>query len=151
MANGPNGNVVSAPSFKISVNTLQGVPVSEIKDISAQVEGHEYIFNEADGSTRYTKQLGKRKPPEVKLTIPFSPDTFPKIWAWYEAAFKGEPSAFADAELQIKQPFGSGWMTYTLINAWLSKIDVSLPKAGATETGQVNVVIMCDEILLPPG
>lgn len=149
MANGPNGNIVSAPNFRISVNSLQGVPVTEIKDISAQVEAHEYIFNGADGQTQYTKQLGKRKPPEVKLTLPFSPDTFPRIWAWYEAAYSGSASAFHDAELQIKQPFGNGWITYTLMNAWLSKIDVSLPKAGATETGQVNVVIMCDAIGMP--
>jgi hypothetical protein len=141
-------NIVSAPNFYAQIDCVsKPLPLSEIKNISSQVEPHPYLYNDAKtGMTYHTKQFGQTKPPEVQLVTPFDLDTFPQIWAWHELARHGKEQArTSSVQLFVLTPNG-GKGSYLLDGAWLSKVDVSVPKAGATDTGQVNMTIVCDDI-----
>jgi phage tail-like protein len=149
----PAHNVVSAPRFALSVDygQIKNLQVTEIKEIWSQLAAHEYI---ATGGARpqdlsYTKQYGQPKNTEVKVTVTFTPDTFPKIWSWHMAAKAGEDKARTTVELTIYKPDGKTAAVYTMEQAWLSKVDVTIPKAGNTDTATMGLTIVCDDFIVP--
>jgi hypothetical protein len=146
-------NVVSAPRFALSVDYAQikNLQVTEIKEIWSQLASHEYIAAGGAQPTKlsYSKQFGQPKNTEVKVTVTFSPDTFPAIWSWHQAAKLGDDAARTTAELTIYKPDGSTAAVYSMEGAWLSKIDVNIPKAGNTDTATIALTIVCDDFVVP--
>lgn len=147
----PQHNVVSAPRFSISVDgtDIRNLQVTEIKEIWSELASHEYIYSDEKGVLNYTKQFGQPKNTEVKITVAFSPATFPAIWEWHRAAKHGVDSARALAQLTIYKPDKTVAAVYTLEYAWLRKVDVNIPKAGATDTASAALTIVCDEFVVP--
>jgi phage tail-like protein len=146
-------NVVSAPRFAISVDGTQikNLQVTEVKEIWSQLAAHEYIYSGgAHGNDLvYTKQFGQPKNTEVKITVAFSPDTFPAIWQWHKLAKSGSDQARTNAELTIYKSDQQVAAIYTMEDAWLAKVDVNIPKAGATDTASVALTIVCDDFFVP--
>lgn len=149
----PLHNVVSAPRFALSVDgqNIKNLQVLEIKEIWSQLASHEYITAGGAQPTKltYSKQYGQPKNTEIKATVTFDPDSFPYIWSWHQAAKVGMDGARTTAELAIYKPDGSSAAMYTMEGAWLSRVDVNIPKAGGTETASIGLTIVCDDFIVP--
>ncbi|HJP73310.1 MAG TPA: hypothetical protein VJ914_03530 [Pseudonocardiaceae bacterium] len=146
-------NVVSAPRFTLSVDGVQikDLQVLEIKEIWSQLAAHEYITSGGPQpqNLNYTKEFGQPKNTEVKVTVAFNPDTFPLFWNWHQLAKGGDDKARTNAELTIYKPDGTQATMYTMEYAWLAKIDVNIPRAGATDVASIGLTIVCDDFIVP--
>jgi phage tail-like protein len=156
MATGSALIPISSARFLLSTATGSGSwAFSELSNISMEVEPHEFIYCNADGSIQHTRQYGKTNPPKVTLKKPMDTDT--TLWSWHLAAQAGSQNARIDCSL-IAYSAGSPKVAPTqkervfewkLFNAWPSKVELSGLKAGATDTALVTVTLQCDMIMLP--
>lgn len=135
----------SAPRFSIQTDGVT-IPLTELNGISSHVEKHEYIYNDEKGATIHTKQFGKTNPPTVSVTTPLDTQTFSKMMAWHEAARSGKVEARKDVTLTFHTPDGGTQSVYLIEAAWLSKLEVTSAKAGASDTLQVKLTLECDKI-----
>jgi hypothetical protein len=136
----------SAPRFSIQTDGVT-IPLTELNGITSHVEKHEYIYNDDKGATIHTKQFGKINPPTVSVTSPLDTQTFAKMMTWHEAARSGKIEARKDVTLTFLTPDGNAQSVYTLEAAWLSKLEVTSAKAGASDTLQVKLTLECDKIV----
>jgi phage tail-like protein len=156
MATGQAIVPISAARFMLSSSTGNGKwAFSELSNISMEVEPHEFIFCNADGSIQHTRQYGKTNPPKVTLKKPMDDDT--TLWAWHLAAQAGSHAARVDCSL-IAYSAGSPLIPpgakdkvfeWLLQHAWPSKVELSGLKAGATDTAMLTVTLQCDLITVP--
>src|SRR5579875_780051 len=147
---------ISSARFMLSSATGNGKwAFQELSNISMEVEPHEFIYCNADGSIQHTRQYGKTNPPKVTLKKPMDDDT--SLWAWHLAAQAGSLTARIDCSL-IAYSAGSPAVPPTgkdkvfewlLANAWPSKLELSGLKAGSTDTAVVTVTLQCDIITVP--
>jgi phage tail-like protein len=147
---------VTAPRFLLTTVTAnQTWSFAELTNIAMEVEAHEMIYCQPDGTIQHTKQYGKTKPPTVTLKKFMDTDT--SLWAWHCAAQAGSPNARQDCTLKVykagspnlaPQPADQvfEWVMYS---AWPSKIDVAGMKAGGTETTLITVTFQCDLMWIP--
>lgn len=146
-------NVLSAPRFMLTVDgqNIKNLQVIEIKEIWSQLAAHEYITTGGAQPTQlnYSKQFGQPKNTEVKVSVTFTPDTFPNIWSWHQAAKAGHDAARSSADLTIYKPDGSTAAVYHMFGAWLSRVDVNIPKAGGTDVASIALTIVCDDFIVP--
>lgn len=139
--------IVSAARFYFQTSAIPATPISELKNISSQVEPVEYIYNDPkSGETVHTRQYGKTKPPNVTFVTGLDPNTMMQLFAWHEQALKGDPSARQDTTITLADASGALKLTYLLHSAWCSKVDIGGAKAGATEQITITVTLECDKI-----
>ena len=149
--------IASAPIFVVSSNIqitggyqLQNIAFQELGGINSEINIEQYITSDPTGYVNHTKQFGMVKPPTI--TLKRGLDTSLALWAWHQMALTGNPSARAQylsldifggglASIKNKQPL----MTYTLVNAWCAKINISSAKAGEGFLTE-DVTIACDSI-----
>jgi phage tail-like protein len=142
--------IVSAPMFELEENGFS-MPFSELKGITMSVVPKEYVYaTNPSGVVVHTKQFGKTHPPEVTLEGGLDPTTFQQLMAWHQEARRGDPQAKQDATLSITSADGNTAWSYTLVNAWVAKLNISSAKAGATQTVTVTVTIEATEIVTAP-
>lgn len=97
-------------------------------------------------STGHTKLPGVAQPPTVVLTRNLDPAGNQTLSAWHQAALQGEPTALMDVTLTLTETGGP--VTYHLIDAWLSKLEVSGLTAGSKQPAVETVKIVCDSIIV---
>jgi phage tail-like protein len=145
---------ISAARFVLSTATGNGKwAFQEMSNISMEVEPHEFIYCNVDGSIAHTKQYGKTNPPKVTLKKPMDNDT--TLWGWHLAVQLGSEAARVDCSL-IAYKAGTAAPTaqdqvfeWLLERAWPSKLELSGLKAGATDTAVLTVTLSCDMITIP--
>jgi phage tail-like protein len=153
----PFPTIASAPIFVVSSNIqitggyqLKNIAFQELGGINSEISIEQYITSDPTGYINHTKQFGLVKPPTV--TLKRGLDTSLALWAWHQMALQGHPSARADylsldiyggggVSIQTAKPL----MSYTLVNAWCAKINISSAKAGEGFLTE-DVVIACDTI-----
>lgn len=153
----PFTTVASAPIFVVSSNIqitggykLQGIAFQELGGINSEINIEQYVSVDPTGFVNHTKQFGLTRPPSV--TLKRGLDNSLTLWAWHQMALNGDPAARAQylsldifggglANIQKQTPL----MTYTLVNAWCAKINISSAKAGEGVITE-DVVIACDAI-----
>ncbi|MFJ9558607.1 phage tail protein [Streptomyces fuscichromogenes] len=156
-ASRPFSTVASAPIFVVSSNIqitggyqLQNMAFQELAGISSEISIEQYVSVDTAGFINHTKQFGQTRPPTV--TLKRGLDNSLALWAWHQMALGGDPAARAQyLSLDI---FGGGLagmkdqeplMSYTLINAWCAKINISSARAGEGVITE-DVTIACDVI-----
>jgi|SRR5579875_940978 len=149
---------ISAARFILTTSTGNGQwAFQELSNINMEVEPHEFIYCEPDGTINHTKQYGKTNPPKVTLKKPMDDDT--TLWGWHLACQAGSEAAkYIDCSLVAFKAGSPGLppdqskdkvFEWKLINAWPSKLDLSGMKAGSTETAVITVTFACDQIIIP--
>jgi phage tail-like protein len=149
--------IASAPIFVVSSSIqitgglkIENVAFQELGGINSEINVEQYISADSTGFLTHTKQYGLVKPPTV--TLKRGLDNSLALWAWHQMAVAGKPEARAPhLTLEI---FGGGLqnikdqkplITYTLVNAWCAKINISSAKVGEGFLTE-DVTIACDEI-----
>jgi len=123
---------------------------SELGGISSEVEQTEYMESGERGAV-YGRFIGKAKPPTVTLKRSMSTggDTH-WIWLWHAQARLASSVAYQTTDLKLfpagADPSGTPAKTYTLVNAFPSRVEISGMKAGGTEVVLQTVTLQCDEI-----
>ncbi|QMU78002.1 phage tail protein [Streptacidiphilus sp. PB12-B1b] len=153
----PFSTVASAPIFVVSSNIqitggyqLQNIAFQELAGINSEINIEQYVSVDAAGFVNHTKQFGLTRPPTV--TLKRGLDNSLTLWAWHQMALGGDPGARAQylsldifgggrGSIQHQQPL----MSYTLINAWCAKINISSARAGEGVVTE-DVTIACDMI-----
>jgi phage tail-like protein len=125
---------------------------SELAGINSEIEQAEYMEVGNKGA-EYGRFFGKAKPPTITLKRAMSAgDDTTKIWAWHQLARAGLPSGYKSATFQL---FAAGQdiekdtalLSYTLVNAFPTKLEIASMKAGGTEVVLQTVTLQCDEII----
>jgi phage tail-like protein len=149
--------IATAPIFVVSSDIqitggfkMENIAFQELGGINSEIQIEQYISADATGFVNHTKQFGVTKPPTV--TLKRGLDNSLVLWAWHQMAIAGDPLARASyLSLDI---YGGGLqnikdhqpsMSYTLVNAWCAKINISSAKAGEGIMTE-DVTIACDMI-----
>lgn len=149
--------IASSPIFVVTSNVqlpgglkLDKIAFQELGGINSEINIEQYIAADSNGFLNHTKQYGLVKPPTI--TLKRGLDNSLALWAWHQMAVAGKPEARAQwMHLEI---YGGGLpniqdskplMTYTLLNAWCAKINISSAKAGEGFLTE-DVTIACDQI-----
>ena len=158
----PFATIASAPIFVVSSDIqitgglkLENIAFQELGGISSEISIEQYIAADPIGLVNHTKQFGMVKPPTV--TLKRGLDSSLALWAWHQMAVAGDPGARAAylsldiyggglAKIRDQEPV----MSYTLVNAWCAKINISSAKAGEGFLTE-DVVIACDVIMQGDG
>jgi phage tail-like protein len=147
------GELLTSAIFKIE-NEKGQASFSELAGISSEVEQTEYM-QAGEKGPEYGRFVGKTKPPTITLKRAMStgPDTT-WIWEWHQQARAGSPMAYRTTTFMLygagSDPGGSAALTYMLVNAFPSKVDIAGMKAGGTEVVVQTVTLQCDEIIEGP-
>lgn len=157
--------VASAPVFMISAPGLQitlgpsGLAINklsfqELGGINSEISIEQYVSVDGLGNVNHTKQMGLTKPPTV--TLKRGVDSNLALWYWHQMALMGMPGARANVTLEM---YGGGTpsvasatplFTYTLLDAWCAKINISGAKAGEGFITE-DVTLACDAIVAGDG
>ncbi|WP_112242953.1 phage tail protein [Kribbella monticola] len=142
------GNVVSAARF---VADFPGSPMgrmafSELGGINSKVATQEYIYNDETGRTVHTKQFGKTDPPMITVKRAVDQAGTNAILLWHKMAREGNPRARVPGTLTVYDASGQQQAIYFLTNAWLSEVNISSLKAGASDVALIECKITCEEI-----
>ncbi|GAA1942550.1 phage tail protein [Kitasatospora viridis] len=161
--------LASAPVFIISwaapfgSSQLQKIAFRELEGINSEIDVQQYISVDPTGYVNHTKQFGMTKPPTVTLRRGL--DNNLALWQWHQLALDGNPKARVDCVgLDIYPAWGPGAPTstsnlpgvqkyqptapiasYTLMNAWCSRIAIGSAQAGEGIVTE-EVTIVCDQI-----
>jgi phage tail-like protein len=126
---------------------------AELGGISSEVEQTEYMEAGPVGAL-FSRHAGRAKPPMVTLRRAMrtgSSSTW--LWTWHQAARQSLPTMWRDCSLTLfgpgDDPSGAGKMTYLLMNAMPTKLELGGVKAGGSEVIVQTVTLQCDELIDP--
>jgi phage tail-like protein len=119
---------------------------AELGGLVSEIEHTEYMETGPFGSF-FSRHPGRSKPPSLTLrrTLRTGPSTT-WLWLWHQQARHMPVGAKADCFLTITSR-GGAVMTYGLMGAWPSKLELSGVKAGGTEMIIQTVTLQCDELV----
>jgi len=134
--------------------TVEGsADFSELGGIVSEVEQTEYMEAGPVGAL-FSRHAGRSRPPTIVLRRAMR--TGPSstwLWTWHQFARQSLPTMHRDCSLTLFGPgddlAGSGRMTYLLMNAWPTKLELGGVKAGGTEVIVQTVTLQCDDLIDP--
>lgn len=134
--------------------TVEGsADFAELGGISSEVEQTEYMEAGPVGAL-FSRHAGRSKPPTVVLKRAMR--TGPSstwIWTWHQSARHSLPTMYRDCSLSLfgpgDDPSGPGRMTYLLMNALPTKVELGGVKAGGTEVIVQTVTLQCEDLIDP--
>jgi phage tail-like protein len=130
------GDAITVAQFSLTIDGVEIAQFSELVGITSEAET-------GDLAGFVLKKLpGKRNPPTVTLRRGLTTDL--QISAWYDTAVEGRTrEARKSAALVMYDTAGDPVARYHLENAWPSKLEVGLLKAGASDLFE-TVTLTCD-------
>lgn len=144
--------ILSSAVFRLA--TVEGTAdFAELGGITSEVENTEYMDSGPFGAI-FARYAGRAKPPTITLkrAMRTGPSTL-WIWSWHQSARQALPTMRRQAFLTFygpgDDPTGVGRMTYSLVNAWPAKVEISGVKAGSSEVIYQTVTLQCDDLLDP--
>lgn len=142
-----NGTPVTATSFVISIDGHPVASFSELGGINSEVEHVEYISSDGQGHINHQRLYGKTNPPTVTLKRGLDSNGY--LWAWHERVRAGDEKAPTTCQLQLCGPDKNPSASYTLVQAWPKKMELSAAGAGKSEVVMETVTLVCDDIIGP--
>ncbi|MGH3903134.1 MAG: phage tail protein [Pseudonocardiaceae bacterium] len=137
-------DALTAVRYSITIDGHEIATFSELIGIISEVEPVEYLAS-TDKEVVSAKLPGKRKPPT--LTLKRGKNTSMELWAWHEAVLTGQVAAARKScSLVMYNSEGKSVARYHLENAWPSKIEIGVLKAGSSEVLTESVTIVCEHI-----
>jgi phage tail-like protein len=134
----------TASRFSIVIDTYEIASFSDLAGVVSEIEPVAYLESDAQ-TVDHSQLLGKPKPPMVTLKRGMNASM--ELWAWHEAALKGDiTAARRSCSLIMYDAGGKSVAKYWLESAWPSKIDISAMKAGASEVMYETVTLVCEYI-----
>ncbi len=144
--------ILSAALFRIW--TPEGsADFAELGGITSEVEQTEYMEAGPVGAI-FSRHPGRSKPPTVSLRRAMRTGLSTTwLWTWHASARQSLPTMYRDCSLTLfaagDNPSGSGRMTYLLMNAFPTKVEIAGVKAGASEVILQAVTLQCDDLIDP--
>jgi phage tail-like protein len=144
--------LLTSPVFRLW--TVEGTAdFSELGGISSEVEQTEYMEAGPVGAL-FSRHPGRSKPPTVTLKRAMRTDVSNLwIWTWHQSARQSMPTMYRDCSLTVyaggDDLTGPGRITYLLMNAMPTKLEMAGMKSGATEVVIETLTLQCDELLDP--
>lgn len=127
----------TTPAQIVLATSAWKLTFSELTSITSKIKP-------LDTSTGNTKQFGEPQPLTVVLKRNLDPAGNQTLNAWDQAARQGDPTAKLDLTLAVTETGGP--ITYNLVNAWPSKLEISGLTAGAKQPAVETVTIVCEQI-----
>jgi phage tail-like protein len=144
--------ILASATFRIW--TVEGsADFAELGGISSEVEQTEYMEAGPVGAL-FSRHAGRSKPPTVTLkrAMRTGPSTT-WLWTWHQSARHSLPTMYRDCSLTLygagDDPSGPGRMTYMLMNALPTKVEISGVKSGASDYIVQSVTLQCDDLIDP--
>ncbi len=134
--------------------TVQGsADFAQLGGIVSEVEQTEYMEAGPLGAM-FSRHAGRSKPPTVTLQRALRTGfSTTWLWSWHQSARQSLPTMYRDCSLTLfgpgDDPGGSGRMTYLLMNAFPTKLEIAGVKAGGTEVLIQTLTLQCDDLLDP--
>jgi phage tail-like protein len=145
-------SILASATFRLS--TIEGTAdFAELGGITSEVENTEYMDSGPFGAM-FSRHAGRSKPPTIvlKRAMRTGPSTL-WIWTWHQAARRSLPNMHRQAFLTFfgagDDNSGVGRMTYALVNAWPSKVEIAGMKAGGSEVILQTITLQCDDLMDP--
>jgi phage tail-like protein len=142
----PSTTPITAAGFILMAGGQKIASFQEMAGINAQVEPREFIYGDPQGRIVHTKQFGKTTPPEV--TLKRGLDDGKALWAWHQLVLSGTATARQTATIQAIAPSGRVVFSWTLVNAWPKKIEISGMKAVSADVLVETVTLVADHITI---
>ena len=136
-------DVVTAARFVLTADGSELASFSELQGITSEVTPTEYMSS-TDKKIVQRKLPGTAKPPTVVLKR--GQTSGMELFAWHEAARKGQLSARKSCTLTMYDSAGEAVAKYYLPNAWPLKLEISALKAGSSEVLYETVHLTADGI-----
>jgi len=136
-------DAITAARFVLTADGAELASFSELQGITTEVAPPEYVSS-ADNKTVLKKLPGKTKPPT--LVLKRGKNSSLELFAWHEAARKGQLNARKSCTLTMYNSAGEPVARYYLPNAWPFKLEISALKAGASEVLYETVYLTADSI-----
>ena len=146
------GNVLSSAFFRIA--TVQGsADFSDLAGITSELEQTEYMEAGPIGAL-FSRHPGRTKPPTVVLKRGMTNGFGTMwIWTWHKMARMSMPTGQRDCALMLygpnDDPAGPGSLTYMLMNAFPTKMELAGMKLGGTEVVMQTLTLQCEDIFDP--
>lgn len=144
--------ILTSAFFRIQ--TMEGsADFSDLAGITSEVEQTEYMETGPLGAL-FSRHPGRSKPPTVVLKRGMKTGMGTLwIWSWHKLARMGAVGMLRDTALILygpqDDPGGVGRMTYMLVNAFPTKLELSGMKMGGTEVIVQTLTLQCDDIFDP--
>jgi phage tail-like protein len=136
-------DAITAARFVLTTDGYELASFSELQGITTEVTPAEYISS-ADKGTVQKKLPGKAKP--ATLVLKRGKNSGMELFAWHEAARRGQPSARKSCTLTMYNDAGEPVAKYYLSNAWPFKLEITALKAGSSEVLYETVHLTADSV-----
>lgn len=144
------GTILNCAIFRLS--SLEGTTdFADLGAIVSEVQHSEYVDSGPEG-VMFGRHPGRAVPPSITLKRAMRTGTNELwLWTWHEQARLSLPTMRREAALSFYKAgddlAGEARLTYLLLNAWPSKIEISGTKAGATDFVYQSVTIQCEHLI----
>jgi hypothetical protein len=145
-------DILTSAVFRIW--TVQGsANFAELGGITSEVEQTEYQETGPFGAM-FSRHAGRAKPPTVVLKRAMRTGfSTTWLWTWHQFARQSLPLMYRDCALTFFGPGddidGVGRMTYLMMNAFPTKLEIGGVKAGGTDYIVQSVTLQCDDMIDP--
>ena len=130
----------------VTDGTMGSLVFTELVGITTQIEPDTYLTGNVN-SVALPGQYGKTKPPIVTLRRAMASDAAAKkVFTWHSLARAGNPTALVDATLVVTNAAGTTTMTYRLLRAWPSKLEIGGLNASTGDVTNLTVTLSCEQI-----
>jgi len=136
-------DAITADRFVLTTDGYELASFSELQSITSEVTPTEYLSS-AEKGTVQKKLPGKPKPPT--LVLKRGKNSGMELFAWHEAARKGQPSGRKSCTLTMYNSAGEPVAKYYLANAWPFKLEISGLKAGSSEPLTETAYLTADSV-----
>jgi phage tail-like protein len=135
----------AANGFIVTIDGIQVPKVIEVSGIKSEVEKIEHKQQTKDGKYVVRQLMGRPKPGEFTVTRGLTDSKTISDWLKIVAQgdVKGSRKTAAVAFLDYT---GATLQSYNFTNCWVSSVEVSAMKAGATEPATEKFTVAYDEM-----
>ena len=128
--------------YKVEFPKLAGV-FTDITLASSAVAQVNYQFTGSDGQPGFTTQPGQRTAATITLKRGMTSDL--SAWNWHQEVLRGKiSSARANGTVSILDAEGKPAASFTVINAWPMKMDLSPLASSQNQAGTETITLACE-------
>jgi phage tail-like protein len=144
----PLAQSVMATRFSLSADAIEIASFHELVGMVVDIQPVEFVDSTTPGQVVHTAQFGKTVTPQVTLMRGLTGGL--ELWAWYQLAANGDPSARRTCTLTMLNASGAPVAKFTLQEVWVSKLDIASPKAGSSGGPMEIVTLVCNKLVRVP-
>lgn len=135
----------AANGFIVTIDGIQVPKVIEVSGIKAEVEKIEHKQQTSDGKYVVRNLIGRPKAGEFTVTRGLTDSK--TVSDWLKTVMQGDvKGSRKTASVAFLDYQGAMLQTYNFTNCWVSSVEVSAMKAGATEPATEKFTVSYDEM-----